>query len=125
VAPGWDPRHSRALLELDAALHPDRVGEVGLDGLDAVIDYAAASAMKAQADKTRLQARARLAELAAGARYVKFGDDLAYQFDPVTRRDVDLDLLADQWPDVYDRVVTTTRYHKVRLAPAYRRGDTP
>jgi putative phage-type endonuclease len=118
--PAWDPQKADALIELDELMHPERVGETDVHGIGDVIEYAQLSAQKSAADKALKRARATLGHLAAGARWVKFGDHLAYELAPVTRTSCDLDRLAEQWPEAYADTVTSKTTTTIRIAPEYR-----
>lgn len=110
-----------ALNELDALLHPDRVGEITIDGVDDVIEYVRLSEAKSAAERELKAARARLAELADGARYVLWGDnDLVYEFAPVTRSTCDLAALAERWPDAYADTVTDKTHYSIRVDRAFK-----
>ena len=117
-----DPAAARALIELDEALHPERVGKIDVPAIGEVIEYAELSARRSAADKALKAARARLGELADGARYVTFDGELAYQLDPVTRTNVDAERLAEKYPEAYadPEVVRTTTSHAIRIAPAFK-----
>jgi putative phage-type endonuclease len=122
VAPAWDPDKAAALIELDAAMHPDRAGvhELGLTELGEVWEYAAASTAKSVAERRLKAARAELARLAAGSRYITFGDQLAYEFGPVTKSTADLAALAEQYPEAYAACVTDKTHYQIRIAAEYR-----
>lgn len=120
VEPAWDPQKAAALIELDELLHPERVGEVDVPGLDAIIAYAEASARSSKAKRELLEARAALGHLAAGARWVKFAGDLAYELAPTTRTSCDLAALAERHPEAYADTVRTSTSTTIRIAPAYR-----
>jgi putative phage-type endonuclease len=127
IPPDWDLDRADALNGLDAALHPDRTGshELGLTELGDVMEYAAASAAKSAAERRLKAARAVLAKLAAGSRHVTFGDQLAYEFAPVTRSTANLDALAEQYPDAYAACVTDKTHYQIRVAPEYRAMGAP
>lgn len=120
VEPPWDLDKATALIEMDALMHPDRVGEIGIDEIGAVIEYAELSRAKGDADKALKRARAELTRLADGRRTVLFGDELAYELAPVTKATPDLDRLAERWPDAYADCVTDKTHYQVRLAPDFR-----
>jgi putative phage-type endonuclease len=120
VEPPWDLDRAAALIEMDALMHPDRVGEIGIDEIGAVIEYAELSRAKGDADKALKQARAELTRLAEGRRTVLFGGELAYELAPVTRSTPDLERLAERWPDAYADCVTDKTHYQVRLAPDFR-----
>ncbi|QLQ37959.1 YqaJ viral recombinase family protein [Micromonospora robiginosa] len=119
--PEWDLDRAAALIEMDQLMHPARVGEIDLDGVGEVMEYGELSAKAGAAKRALERARATLARLAAGARTVTFAGELAYEFSPVTRRSVDLDALAERWPQAYADVVTEKTTHQIRLAPEFRR----
>jgi putative phage-type endonuclease len=118
--PPWDLDKASALLELDALMHPDRVGEIGIADVGEVMEYARLSAQKGAYDRALKKSRARLSELAGGAQMVTFGGELAYEFGPVTKSSVDLARLAERWPEAYADVVTTKTHHQIRIAPDLR-----
>lgn len=119
--PPWDLDKAAALLELDALMHPDRVGEIGLDGIGEVMEYAELSAKAGAAKRALERARATLARLAQGAQTVTFGGGLAYEFGPVSKRSVDLDRLAERHPQAYADCVTEKTHYQIRLSPEFRR----
>lgn len=121
VEPEWDLDKAAALIEMDALMHPDRVGEISLDEVGEVIEYGELSARAGAADRKLKRARATLARLAAGARTVTFGGELAYEFAPVTKRSVDLDALAERHPEAYADCVVEKTHHQIRLSPEFRR----
>jgi putative phage-type endonuclease len=120
VPPPADMSKADALIELDNLLHPDRVGEIDVPEIGDVMEYAELSAAKGRAERALKRARARLGELAAGARYVKFANELAYEFAPVTKSSVDLEALAERHPDAYADCVTEKTHYQIRIDKAYR-----
>ncbi|MBM0275135.1 YqaJ viral recombinase family nuclease [Micromonospora tarensis] len=121
VEPAWDLNRAAALIEMDALMHPDRVGEISLDEVGEVMEYAELSARKGAADRALKRVRATLARLAAGNRTVTFGGELAYTFDPVTKRTPDLDRLREQWPQAYADCVVEKTHYQIRISPEFRR----
>lgn len=121
VEPAWDLDKAAALIEMDALMHPDRAGEIGIADIGEVMEYAELSARKGAADRALKRSRATLARLAAGAQTVTFGGELAYEFNPVSKRSVDLDRLAERHPDAYADCVTEKTHYQIRLAPEFRR----
>lgn len=119
--PAWDLDKAAALIEMDALMHPDRVGEISLDEIGEVMEYAELSARAGAADRKLKRARATLARLAAGAQTVTFAGELAYEFAPVTKRSADLDALRDRHPAAYADVVAEKTHYQVRIAPEFRR----
>lgn len=116
VEPPWDPRQADALNDLDRQLYPDRIGELSIDQLDEVLEYARVSAIEGAAKRQREAARAELARLAAGALVVTCGSELAYEMRPVQRSTCDLHALAERWPQAYADCVRTTRSYSMHIA---------
>ncbi|WP_431976140.1 YqaJ viral recombinase family protein [Micromonospora haikouensis] len=121
VEPAWDLDKAAALIEMDALMHPERVGEISLDEVGEVLEYAELSARAGAADRALKRARATLARLARGAQTITFGGELAYEFNPVTKRSADLDGLRERHPAAYADCVTEKTHYQVRIAPEFRR----
>lgn len=123
VEPAWDyDNHPEDLIDLDARMHGERVGELDLDGIGEVLTYAELSAAAGDAERARKAASARLAKLANGARYLKFSGELAFQYAPRTRANVDLARLAEHHPAAYADCVSDTEFYAVQLAKQYKKG---
>lgn len=120
VEPPWDLDKAAALIEMDALMHPDRVGEIGIQDIGDVIEYAERSRANGDAAKALKESRAALTRLADGRRTVLCGDELAYEMAPVTRSTPDLDRLAERWPEAYADCVTDKTHYQIRLAPEFR-----
>jgi predicted phage-related endonuclease len=123
VEPPWDTSDKAAkLLEMDALSHPDRVGEIGIDDVGDVMDYALRSRAAGDAKKDLEQARARLAQLAGGHEFVTFSGELAYRYGPTKRTHVDLDKLREKYPDAYadTEVVEERKGHTIYIDKAYK-----
>lgn len=120
--PVWDLDKAAALVELDTLMHPDRVGEIDIEAIGEVLEYAELSARKGAAERALKAARATLGRLANGARYVTFGNHLAYEFAPVTKATPDLARLAERWPDAYADCVTDKTHYQIRIAKPFRQG---
>lgn len=118
------PNYAKAsrLIELDEQLHPDRVGEIGLLEIGAVMEYAELSAQKGAIEKQMKPLRAQLGLLAEGHRWVKFAGELAYELAPVTRSSCDLEALAERHPAAYADCIRQTTSHTLRIAKPYRQG---
>ena len=92
-----------------------------LDEIGEVVEYGRLAALKALYTRLTEQQKARLTELAAGHRFVQFANELAYEFDPRPGRPaVDLDLMAEQYPDAYAACVRQTTSLYLVLAKEYR-----
>lgn len=126
VEPEWDLTHAAQLIRLDERLHPERAGlaELDVDGIGEVIEYARLSAEKGRAEKALKASAATLRRLADGKAAVKFSDQLAYELAPRSRQNVDLEVLADRYPEAYadPQVVSTTEFHQIAIAKAYKQG---
>ncbi len=122
VEPDWDLSKASALIEMDSLMNPDRVGEIDLTEVGEVMEYAARSAAKSDAEKALKESSAILRKLAAGARTVTFGGELAYEYGPVTRSNCDLEKLAAEHPEAYAACVTEKTHYAIRLAPDFRQG---
>lgn len=124
VAPAADLTKPQAAIELDAMLHPDRVGELDIAEIGEVMEYARLSRDAGRASRALKAARARLGELADGRRYITHENELAYEFAPVTKASADLAGLAERWPAAYADCVTDKTYYQIRIAKPYRlKGD--
>lgn len=118
--PAADLTRPDAYLELDAELHPDRVATLDVETVGDVDEYARLSKAKGAAEKALKAMKARLHELAAGARWVTFENRLAYELAPRSRASVDLAQLAERWPDAYDACVSQTDYFQIAIAKDFR-----
>lgn len=120
VEPDWDLSKAQALIDMDSLMHPDRVGELDLSDVGEVIEYAERSAAKSAADKALKESSATLRRLAAGARTVTFGGELAYEYGAVTKRTCDLDQLKARWPEAYAACVAEKTHDQLRIASEFR-----
>jgi predicted phage-related endonuclease len=120
VEPEWDLSKAQSLLDMDSLMHQDRIGELDLSEIGEVIEYAERSAAKSAAEKALKESSATLRRLANGARTVKFADELAYEYTPVTKRNTDLDQLKTRWPEAYAACVTEKTHDQIRLNPEFR-----
>ncbi len=125
VEPPWDPERATAMNDLDAVLYPDRAGEVSIQELGAVMEYARVSAIKGAAERQLKAARADLMRLAAGAETVRCGPDLAFEMTPTKRSKCDLEALAERFPDAYAATVTTTHSHSIAIAKELKQKGQP
>lgn len=123
IEPAWDTsRKADKLIELDKATHPERIGEIDLDGIGEVMEYAEATAALTAAKKRQEQAKARLLQLADGHEIVTFSGERAFWFGTQTRSSADLDKLAEGWPDAYEACVRETVSHPLYIDRAYKNG---
>lgn len=124
VEPDWDLSKAQALIDMDSLMHTERVGELSIQDVGEVIEYAERSAAKGAAERALKESSATLRRLANGARTVTFGGELAYEYGPVNKRNADLDRLAERWPDAYADCVTEKTHYAIRLASEFRQGGT-
>lgn len=127
IEPVWEfGTKAEALIELDKLRYPDRSGEFELtvEDIGEVMEYAKLAARKGAADREVKAQRAKLAQLAEGKQRGLFGGKQAYSFEPRRKAKVDLDKLAELWPQVYDEVVTETEYHQLSLTAEMRASAT-
>ncbi len=127
VEPEWNVMNKPdKMLALDRMLHPVRAGEIGINDIGEVMEYARLAREAADADAALKAAKARLVQLAEGAEVVLFGDQRAYQYGgegaQQSRTKVDLDKLAERHPVAYadPEVVTQTVGPVLRLASAFK-----
>jgi len=123
VEPEWNVMNKPAkMLALDKASHPVRAGVTDIDGIGLVMEYAQHARVHGDADKAMKRTKAQLAKIADGAQVVLFGDEPAYEYTPGSRTKVNVERLAEKYPDAYNdpEVVTETTYPILRIAPAYR-----
>lgn len=121
VEPPWDLAKAQRLIDMDSLLHPERVGELTLDGIDEVVEYARRSKAKSAATKALEESAATLRRLAAGKELIKFADELAYRYTPSTRSKCDLERLKEQYPDAYAACVSESTSHTLRVEQAFRK----
>lgn len=106
-------------------LHPERDGiaQLGLyDGaVDALADYAHHQQAEARHRKAKAAAKAELLRHLGAARAAHIGDTPAYSMEPTAGRpSVDLELLAERWPDAYAACVTTRPGERLSISPEFR-----
>jgi predicted phage-related endonuclease len=123
IEPEWNTTDKAAkLIELDMATHPEKVGEIDVASVGWVMEYAEAGATEGDARKTKEQAKARLAQLADGAQYVKFSGQLAYRYGESERTKVNLERLAEKYPEVYadEEIVSHNTSYTLYIDKAYK-----
>lgn len=124
VEPPFEEEKAPAHLELDRLLYgDDRAGsrEIDMDGIAEVMEYARLAALRGLYNRLTERQKAKLHELAGGHRFVTFANELAYDMEPRPGRPkVDLDLLAERFPDAYAACVEQTTSLYLNLAKAYK-----
>lgn len=134
VEPPWevDGRSADSLLELDAMLHPTRVGELSVADVGEVIELAELRAAEGAAKRRVKEQMVRVARLANGARFLTMDDEfgtpqLVCSYDERHRTKVDVDTLAERYPAAYadPDVVTQTTGYQLTIANAYKPSTRP
>jgi hypothetical protein len=120
IEPAWNLDKADKMISLDNATHPVRVGEMDIEGVGEVMEYAELAAQESAITKRKKQAAARLRQLADGAEMVTFSGERAYWYAEGHRSNVDLDTLKERWPDAYDACVSETTYPILNIDRAYK-----
>ncbi len=126
VEPVWPIEEwAGSLIELDKMLHPERDGILTLDDTSLVTELAELRAAAAALKKKQDQVQARLAQLAAGARFLTVNTDsgpqLAAEYAPRGKSRVDLSMLKERYPAAYDdpEVVSHSTSWQLSIAKPY------
>jgi putative phage-type endonuclease len=123
VPPAMDTDDPDALADLYDDLNPDRAGLVRLDTdpevLHDLADYASANAAEREAKAAKKQLRARLVERLGSADTAVLGDRPAYTYSERSKAHVDLDQLAERFPDAFAACVTERPYRQLDIAKTY------
>ncbi|WP_228975023.1 YqaJ viral recombinase family protein [Streptomyces sp. DH12] len=123
--PTGNPEH---IVSLYRRLHPERSGSVDIDrhddALDALHDYEQARLAEAAAKHQKTAAKARMLAALDGAQAALVGGETAYEMAPTAGRPaVDLELLAERWPDAYAACVSCTPGERLDIAKTYRHKE--
>lgn len=120
--PPWSELKASKLIELDKASHPIRVGEATVQEIGALMEYAEAAAQAGAAEKRQKKAKAELARIADGAEMVLFGDQPAWSYREGRSTKVDLEKLAERYPDAFNdpEIVVRGTTHTLVVDKAYR-----
>jgi putative phage-type endonuclease len=119
--------NGEALTKLFRRLHPTRSGAVDIarhdDALDALADYNRHQRAESAAKKAKNAAKARLVAALGDAQTAEIAGERAYSLEPSNAAPrVDLELLAERWPDAYEACVTPNPTERLSIAPQYK-GD--
>ena len=120
VEPPYEPEKHSAHLELDQLQYGnDRTGnrEIDMDQIGELLEYGRLTSLRGLYNRLADRQKAVLMELAGGHRYVTFANELAYELEQRAGKPrVDLETLAERFPDAYAACVeqTTSLY----LVPA-------
>lgn len=126
VEPAWNLEKADKLISLDTRTHPERTGTVELDisGIGEVQEYARLQAAAGAIEKQKKQAAAKLRQLAAGGEVMTFANERAYWYGPGSRTNVDLEKLAERYPEAYDECVTEKTFPVLYIDKAFKvKGD--
>lgn len=128
------------LLDLYEQLHPNRSGLIHLDTYPAqslavvedLKEYEVQRLTEAAAKKAKEAAKTRLIGRLADKEAAVLGDEVAYGWtatnrdgEPLARTHVDLERLAELWPDAYADCVTQKPQRRFDIAKAHRLKELP
>jgi putative phage-type endonuclease len=116
-----------ALSRLFRRLHPTRSGSVDIDGrpdaMDALLDYGLHQRQEAAAKKAKAAARARMVAALGDAQEALFGGERAFALEPSNAAPkVDLELMAERYPDAYAACVQPNPTERIDIATEFKRG---
>ncbi|MEU7596402.1 YqaJ viral recombinase family protein [Streptomyces sp. NPDC039022] len=119
--------NGEALARLFRRLHPARSGAVDVDrhpdALDALADYNRHQRAESTAKKAKNTAKARMIAVLGDAQEARIGGERAYGLEPTNAAPrVDLELLAERWPDAYAACVQPNPTERITIASQYK-GD--
>ncbi|WP_254710942.1 YqaJ viral recombinase family nuclease [Streptomyces lunaelactis] len=115
------------LVKLFRRLHPTRSGSVDIDrhddALDALADYNRHQRAESAEKKAKSAAKARMVAALGDAQSALIGGERAYSLEPSNAAPkVDLELLAERWPDAYAQCVAPNPTERIAIATQYK-GD--
>lgn len=116
-----------ALTRLFRRLHPTRSGSVDIDrhgdALDALLDYGTHQRAESAAKKAKNAAKARMIAALDDAQSALIGGERAYSLEPSNAAPkVDLEQLAERWPEAYAACVAPNPTERIDIAKQYK-GD--
>lgn len=116
-----------AVARLFRRLHPTRSGSVDVDmhpdALDALLAYQRHQREESAAKKAKARAKARMIAALGDAQEALLGGERAYSLEPTNAAPrVDLELLAERWPDAYAACVKPNPTERLSIAPNYKGG---
>jgi predicted phage-related endonuclease len=117
-----------ALTRLFRRLHPTRSGAVDVDrhddALDALLDYGTHQRAESKAKKAKAAAKARMIAALGSAQSALIGGERAYSLEPSNAAPkVDLELMAERYPDAYAACVAPNPTERIDIAKQYK-GDS-
>ncbi|MER5622471.1 lambda-exonuclease family protein [Streptosporangium sp. NPDC002544] len=111
------------LVELWDQLNPTREGVADLDATDAheqLLAYESGRLREKAGKAEKDAAKANLVALLGGAEMGAFGNDYAYGYKANSRQSVDMNRLAEEFPDAYEACVRETTSRRLDIAKDYR-----
>ncbi|MER5769582.1 YqaJ viral recombinase family protein [Streptomyces sp. NPDC001985] len=114
-----------ALAAMFRRMHPTRAGAVDIDrhgdALDALADYERERTAEGAAKKAKATARARLLAVLGPAQQALIGGERAFSVEPTAGRPaVDLELLAERYPDAYAACVIAKPGERLDIAKTFK-----
>ncbi|QJT04401.1 hypothetical protein G9272_32305 [Streptomyces asoensis] len=121
-APSGD---GEAVAKMFRRLHPTRSGAVDIDrhddALDALLDYGTHQRAEAKAKKAKAAAKARMIAALGDAQSALIGGERAYSLEPSQAAPkVDLELMAERFPDAYAACVAPNPTERIDIAKQYK-----
>ncbi|MGW2550641.1 YqaJ viral recombinase family nuclease [Streptomyces sp. NPDC001635] len=115
------------LAKMFRRLHPNRSGSVDIDrhpdALDALLDYNRAQREESAAKKEKATAKARMLAALDNAQQALLGGERAYSLEPTNAAPkVDLELLAERWPDAYEACVAPNPTERIDISKKFKGG---
>jgi hypothetical protein len=120
IEPAWNLDKADKMFALDNATHPVRVGEIDINDIGEVMEYADLAARDSAITKHKKQAAARLREIADGKQLITFSGQRAYWYSEGHKDKVDTELLKERWPEAYEACVSQTTYPILNIDKAYK-----
>lgn len=133
--------YGEQVIDLYDRLYADRTGLIHLDPtpqdahavVEDLLAYETARLEESAAKKRKEAAKARLVERLGGAEHAVLDGEIAYGWTatskktgaPLTKTTVDLDRLAERWPDAYADVVEDKPYRRFDIDKAHRLKELP
>ncbi|MER7801197.1 lambda-exonuclease family protein [Streptomyces parvulus] len=116
-----------ALAKMFRRLHPTRTGSVDVDmhadALEALLAYNRHQREEATAKKAKAAAKARMIAALGTHQEARLGGERAYSLEPTNAAPkVDLEQLAERWPDAYEACVQPNPTERIDIAKAFKGG---
>ncbi|MET9138851.1 YqaJ viral recombinase family nuclease [Streptomyces parvulus] len=116
-----------ALAKMFRRLHPTRTGSVDVDmhadALDALLAYNRHQREEAAAKKAKAAAKARMIAALGTHQEARLGGERAYSLEPTNAAPkVDLEQLAERWPDAYEACVQPNPTERIDISKAFKGG---